>query len=147
MERGPSSFPENRIDGGIWRRIMWTPVSEVSWVLLSETPPGGLEFMEHLPRPADIEYALSMPGGGVLQLAPGQITDDGELTLCLSQALLESRNSEVENHVGAAVGHDGIPAEMRNAVLACDTRGARHPRPDFLRPGKVFPSLSRLVEP
>ncbi len=320
-------------------------LGSIMGALAGDAAGGVLEFMEHPPRPADIEYALSMPGGGVHQLAPGQITDDGELTLCLAQALLESRSLEVENHarwyatwiesrpfdvgnttrsslgcihtsegketaqkegfaaamtkaaerhcmdskangslmraspigvwghsaddkqlaetarqdsclshpnescwqavaaysiaiaelvtsrdrskawerarswilasacdevkswlsliendvpvpghpqagfikiafvhafrclnkgrdyadtlktvlavggdtdtnaciagglVGAAVGLDEIPVTMRNAVLACDTHGARHSRPDFLRPGMVFPSLSRLVEP
>lgn len=29
-----------------------------------------------------------MPGGGPHKLAPGQITDDGELSLCLMQAII-----------------------------------------------------------
>jgi len=327
---------KNALDAGL---------GSIMGALVGDAAGGVLEFMHGLPKPADIEHALNMPGGGVLQLAPGQITDDGELTLCLAQALLESRSPEVENHarwyakwiesrpfdignttrsslgciythegkeaarkegfaaamtkaakrhcmdskangslmratpigvwghsaddgqlaetarqdsclshpnescwqavaaysiaiaelvtsrdrskawerarnwmrtsacvevkswldliendepipghpqagfikiafvhafrclnqgrdypdtlktvlavggdtdtnaciagglVGAAVGLEGIPVEMRNAVLACDTHGARHPRPDFLTPGKVFPALSRLVEP
>jgi ADP-ribosylglycohydrolase len=36
-----------------------------------------------------VDRALNMPGGGVFGLAPGQITDDGELTLCLLRALAE----------------------------------------------------------
>ena len=34
-----------------------------------------------------VERALTMPGGGFLRVGPGQITDDGELTLTLWQAL------------------------------------------------------------
>jgi ADP-ribosyl-[dinitrogen reductase] hydrolase len=33
--------------------------------------------------------AMSMPGGGVLNVAPGQITDDGELTLALGSVLFQ----------------------------------------------------------
>jgi ADP-ribosylglycohydrolase len=31
--------------------------------------------------------AMTMPGGGSIRVGPGQITDDGELTLTLWQAL------------------------------------------------------------
>eukprot|EP01031_Cornospumella_fuschlensis_P041923 gene41923-51177_t len=34
-----------------------------------------------------VENALSMPGGGALKVAPGQITDDSELEICLVNAL------------------------------------------------------------
>jgi ADP-ribosylglycohydrolase len=48
-----------------------------------------LEFREP-PSPADVAWAMTMPGGGVWGVAPGQITDDSELMLCLAQALAES---------------------------------------------------------
>ena len=32
-----------------------------------------------------------MPGGGVMQVGPGQITDDSELALCLAQGLATSK--------------------------------------------------------
>lgn len=37
--------------------------------------------------PEKVEHALTMPGGGFLRVGPGQITDDGELTLALLTAL------------------------------------------------------------
>jgi ADP-ribosyl-[dinitrogen reductase] hydrolase len=46
-----------------------------------------LEFIGHTPTDEELERAMSMPGGGVWRVAPGQITDDGELTLCLARAL------------------------------------------------------------
>ncbi len=55
-----------------------------------------LEFLEHDPTPEDVVWAMSMPGGGDLQVAPGQITDDGELTLCLARALAESETFDIE---------------------------------------------------
>lgn len=33
------------------------------------------------------QYALSLQGGGGMQLASGQITDDGEMTLCCARGL------------------------------------------------------------
>ena len=45
------------------------------------------KFLNSLPTNSDVESALLLPGGGAFRLAPGQITDDGELTLSLLNAL------------------------------------------------------------
>lgn len=50
-----------------------------------------LEFMRRLPTTKDVTNALTMPGGGIIGVDPGQITDDGELTLALYKALTESQ--------------------------------------------------------
>jgi ADP-ribosyl-[dinitrogen reductase] hydrolase len=55
-----------------------------------------LEFIGHVPSPEEVARAMSMPGGGVWRVAPGQITDDGELTLCLARALAESDEFDLE---------------------------------------------------
>lgn len=55
-----------------------------------------LEFMGRRPTRTEVESALKMPGGGVWNIAPGQITDDGELTLCLAHALAGQPNFEIE---------------------------------------------------
>lgn len=47
-----------------------------------------LEFKRTV-KSAELKNALSMKGGGVWETAPGQITDDGELTLCLAHSLAE----------------------------------------------------------
>lgn len=48
-----------------------------------------LEFFEKRIEEDDVARALSMPGGGVWNVAPGQVTDDGELTMSLLEALAE----------------------------------------------------------
>ena len=55
-----------------------------------------LEFLGRAPTTEDVTWAMSMPGGGDLRVAPGQITDDGELTLCLARALTESKTFDLE---------------------------------------------------
>jgi ADP-ribosylglycohydrolase len=55
-----------------------------------------LEFLGHTPAPAEVEWAMAIPGGGVWQVAPGQITDDGELALCLAGALAGRAAFDVE---------------------------------------------------
>lgn len=54
-----------------------------------------LEFLGREPSPQEVEAALQMPGGGVWDVAPGQITDDGELTLCLARGLLNQQILEI----------------------------------------------------
>lgn len=47
-----------------------------------------LEFLGHRPEDAELDDALAMKGGGVFRVAPGQVTDDGELTLALARAMV-----------------------------------------------------------
>jgi ADP-ribosylglycohydrolase len=56
-----------------------------------------LEFLGRSPTADEVEQALSMIGGGVFGLAPGQVTDDGELTLSMARALADHENYDVEH--------------------------------------------------
>ena len=56
-----------------------------------------LEFLDHDPTAEEVAWAMSMPGGGELGVAPGQVTDDGELTLCLAQSLAASKCFDLES--------------------------------------------------
>jgi ADP-ribosyl-[dinitrogen reductase] hydrolase len=47
-----------------------------------------LEFMGRKPEQDQVVHALTMPGGGNWELSPGQLTDDGELTLALLDTLI-----------------------------------------------------------
>lgn len=53
-----------------------------------------LEMQQQAPTAGDVDRAMRFPGGGFWMVAPGQVTDDGELTMCLLQALAESRAYE-----------------------------------------------------
>ena len=57
--------------------------------LVGDAAGATLEFLGRTPTEEEVELALAMTGGGVWNNAPGQITDDGELTLALFQALSE----------------------------------------------------------
>ena len=71
-----------------------------------------LEFLRAEPTAADVAHALSFPGGGCWRVAPGQITDDGELTVTLAVALAE--HPEVGEHVarGYAGWYTSHPFDM-----------------------------------
>lgn len=64
--------------------------------LVGDAAGATLEFLQHDPTAEEVDRAMSMPGGGNLQVAPGQITDDGELTLCLALALAENKTFDIE---------------------------------------------------
>jgi ADP-ribosyl-[dinitrogen reductase] hydrolase len=49
-----------------------------------------LEFFGRLITETDVAHALRMPGGGTWEVAPGQITDDGELTMSLLRGLVDA---------------------------------------------------------
>jgi len=55
--------------------------------LIGDAAGATLEFLGRPPTTEDVRQALCMTGGGVWETAPGQVTDDGELTLALCQAL------------------------------------------------------------
>lgn len=55
-----------------------------------------LEFIGHKPNEDEVADAIGLNGGGIRALAPGQITDDGELSICLAQALASSKNFDLE---------------------------------------------------
>ena len=55
-----------------------------------------LEFMGHDPTTQEVDHALTMPGGGVWAVAPGQITDDCELAICLARALAGGSEFSIE---------------------------------------------------
>ena len=59
--------------------------------LLGDAAGGVLEFLGRQPTELEVERALDMPGGGVLNLAPGQYTDDGELTVTLLHVLAQNQ--------------------------------------------------------
>lgn len=46
-----------------------------------------LEFFGREIVETDVAHALAMPGGGTWEVAPGQVTDDGELTMSLLRGL------------------------------------------------------------
>jgi ADP-ribosyl-[dinitrogen reductase] hydrolase len=55
--------------------------------LIGDAAGGVLEFLGRQPTKSDALKALDMPGGGMFDLAPGQFTDDGEMTVTLLTAL------------------------------------------------------------
>lgn len=55
-------------------------------VFIGDAAGATLEFRTTVSE-SDARHAITMPGGGVLKVAPGQITDDSELTLALYHIL------------------------------------------------------------
>lgn len=67
----------------------------------------------------ECDRAMNMPGGGVLGVAPGQITDDGELTLSLARALMESDTFDIEKiALNYARWIDSSPFDLGNTTAS-----------------------------
>ncbi len=64
--------------------------------LVGDAAGATLEFLGRQPDAAEVDRALGMVGGGPLHTAPGQITDDGELTLCLARAISGTTTFSIE---------------------------------------------------
>jgi len=67
--------------------------------LIGDAAGGVLEFLGHRPTKSEAIKALEMPGGGVFGLAPGQFTDDGEMTVTLLANLASTSGIFDENQV------------------------------------------------
>lgn len=81
-----------------------------------------LEFLRRLPTEHELDEALAMMGGGVLRVAPGQVTDDGELTLAMARALVGAQHyprDKVAAHYRAWAA--SRPFDMGNATAAALT--------------------------
>ena len=81
------NFPQNKRDAAL---------GAILGALVGDAAGAPLEFMEPSPTVVDAERALTMPGGGVWGVAPGQITDDGELTICLLRGLAAGSTFHLE---------------------------------------------------
>ena len=64
--------------------------------LIGDAAGATLEMIGRKPERAKVLHALKMVGGGCWRTAPGQITDDGEMALCLMHALAGQERFSVE---------------------------------------------------
>lgn len=65
--------------------------------LIGDAAGAALELKDEPPGRDDAKRALSLLGGGPWRTAPGQVTDDGEMTLSLMSALVGAKRFVVEN--------------------------------------------------
>jgi ADP-ribosylglycohydrolase len=63
-------------------------IGSVVGALIGDAAGGIFEFMGRPPTINEARAALDLPGGGVFDLAPGQFTDDGEMTMALLGAIV-----------------------------------------------------------
>ena len=64
--------------------------------LVGDAAGATLEFLPQLPTRSQVKQAMAMIGGGTWRTAPGQITDDGEMALCLMHALAGEDSFSIE---------------------------------------------------
>ena len=61
--------------------------------LIGDAAGGIFEFVGRPPTLQEAKAALDLPGGGVFDLAPGQFTDDGEMTMALLGAIAKGKGA------------------------------------------------------
>ncbi len=96
--------------------------------LVGDAAGATLEFYTEGPLTEEVvQRAMRMPGGGSLRVGPGQITDDGELTLALLRSLsatddhASERNRVNEIIRGYAAWYESMPFDIgRTCSLAFD---------------------------
>lgn len=102
--------------------------------LVGDAAGATLEFLRHYPTAEEVDWAMSMPGGGRFQVAPGQITDDGELTLCLARALAESKTFDIEKialYYAKWVESDPFDIGFTTSSSLGSVRGVDVPQQDY----------------
>ena len=62
------------------------------------------EFATNVLTEVEMNFCMTMPGGGPHGINPGQCTDDGELTMCLLQALVDMGNSDASKFDVEVIG-------------------------------------------
>lgn len=101
----------------------------VMGALVGDAAGAVLEFLGRPPREDEVEHALTLPGGGCWGVAPGQLTDDGELTLCLLNALPPGVGYDADRVAAAYVAWYGSrPFDVGGTTAAA--LGAFVPGPD-----------------
>lgn len=86
-----------------------------------------LEFLGRVPTPADARRAMTMPGGGCFNVAPGQITDDSELALCLAHGLIAAPEFDPEQIARSYVWwYDSHPFDIGNTTVTAFSAPGRH---------------------
>lgn len=73
-----------------------TALGSLLGALVGDAAGATLEFLGFPPSDGMATNAMTMPGGGYWDVAPGQITDDGELTLSLARALSGRSEFDIE---------------------------------------------------
>jgi ADP-ribosylglycohydrolase len=84
--------------------------------LIGDAAGATLEFLGRQPTAVEVEQALGMCGGGIWNTAPGQVTDDGELTLALLQALAGQPRYDVNRAARAYRLYLSAPFDIGNAT-------------------------------
>lgn len=87
--------------------------------LVGDAAGATLEFLDGKPDRDDVKRALGMVGGGTWHTAPGQITDDGEMALCLARALVGSSTFPIEKVACEYLKwYQSLPFDMGRTITA-----------------------------
>lgn len=104
----------------MWNNTKEHQLGAIVGALVGDAAGATLEFYKKPIDLAAVTQAMRMPGGGALNVAPGQVTDDGELTLALISALQKHKphtNYPVRDVASAYV--DWMSSEPFDSGFTC----------------------------
>jgi ADP-ribosyl-[dinitrogen reductase] hydrolase len=100
-----------------------------------------LEFLPQTPTRSQVKQAMEMVGGGTWRTAPGQITDDGEMALCLMHALAGEDSFSIERVAQNYLKwYQSIPFDIGHTTSSGLSGGLNQP------PGMIHRGMWRAAE-
>ena len=96
--------------------------------LIGDAAGATLEFLHQTPDRSQVKHAMTMVGGGWLRTAPGQITDDGEMALCLMHALAGEESFSIERVAQSYLQwYQSLPFDIGRTTSTGLSGGLRQP--------------------
>ena len=96
--------------------------------LVGDAAGATLEFLPQTPTRSQVKQAMAMVGGGALRTAPGQITDDGEMAICLMHALAGEDSFSIERvAINYLMWYQSIPFDIGRTTSSGLSGGLKQP--------------------
>jgi ADP-ribosyl-[dinitrogen reductase] hydrolase len=109
--------------------------------LVGDAAGATLEFIPQTPTRSQVKQAMAMVGGGTWRTAPGQITDDGEMALCLMHALAGENSFSIERVAQSyLLWYQSIPFDIGRTTSSGLSGGLKQPD------GLIYRGMWRAAE-
>jgi len=96
--------------------------------LVGDAAGATLEFLPQTPNRSQVKQAMAMVGGGTWRTAPGQITDDGEMAMCLMHALAGEDSFSIERVAqNYLMWYQSIPFDIGRTTSSGLSGGLKQP--------------------
>jgi ADP-ribosylglycohydrolase len=96
--------------------------------LVGDAAGATLEFVPQSPNRSQVKQKMAMVGGGTWRTAPGQVTDDGEMAMCLMHALAGENSFSIERVAQSyLLWYQSIPFDIGRTTSTGLSGGLKQP--------------------